>query len=76
MKHGQPDGQDAMVQRGPRRIIRLKETEQLCGFRRSHIYALMRVGGFPRCRRIGARAVGWDSVEVEQWVADRLQAPY
>ncbi|MGE8406263.1 MAG: AlpA family transcriptional regulator [Pseudomonas sp.] len=76
MKHGQQDVQGVVAQRSSRRIIRLKETEQLCGFRRSHIYALMRMGDFPRCRRIGARAVGWDSVEVEQWVADRLQAPH
>ncbi|MGV8216017.1 AlpA family phage regulatory protein, partial [Pseudomonas aeruginosa] len=23
--------------------------------------------------RLGVRAVGWDSVEIEQWIADRLK---
>jgi len=32
----------------------------------------MKAGQFPLCRRIGTRAVGWDSVEIEQWVQDRL----
>jgi prophage regulatory protein len=32
---------------------------------------LMRAGEFPKRLRIGVRAVGWDSVEVEQWIAAR-----
>ena len=59
-------------QRGIRRIMRLKETEQRCGFRRSHIYALMKQGKFPQRKTIGRRAVGWDSLEIEQWIADQL----
>lgn len=59
-------------QRGIRRIMRLKETEQMCGFRRSHIYALMKQGKFPQRKTIGRRAVGWDSLEIEQWIADQL----
>jgi prophage regulatory protein len=43
------------------------------GFGRAWIYALMAKGEFPKARRIGARAVGWDSLEVEQWIADRLE---
>ena len=26
---------------------------------------------FPQALRLGVRAVGWDSVEIEQWIADR-----
>ncbi|WP_425285595.1 helix-turn-helix transcriptional regulator [Azotobacter beijerinckii] len=33
----------------------------------------MAEGQFPKARRIGKRAVAWDSREVEQWVADRLE---
>ena len=36
------------------------------------LYNLMKAGQFPQCRRIGTRAVGWDSLEIEQWVQDRL----
>jgi prophage regulatory protein len=55
-----------------RYIMRRDEVEQKTGFKRSHIYNLMKVGKFPQCRRIGTRAVGWDSLEIEQWVQDRL----
>ncbi|MCX2684630.1 AlpA family transcriptional regulator [Pseudomonas sp. DCB_AW] len=55
-----------------RHIMRRDEVEQKTGFKRSHIYNLMKAGQFPLCRRIGTRAVGWDSVEIEQWVQDRL----
>lgn len=55
-----------------RHIMRRVEVEQKTGFKRSHIYNLMKAGQFPQCRRIGTRAVGWDSLEIEQWVQDRL----
>jgi prophage regulatory protein len=55
-----------------RHIMRRDEVEQKTGFKRSHIYNLMKAGLFPHSRRIGTRAVGWDSLEIEQWVQDRL----
>lgn len=73
MKQGKQEIQ-VVQQRCVRRIMRLKETEQMCGFRRSHIYALMKEGKFPQRKPIGRRAVGWDSIEIEQWVADQLDA--
>ncbi|HLD67515.1 MAG TPA: AlpA family phage regulatory protein [Pseudomonas sp.] len=56
----------------PRHILRLGEVERLTGFKRTHLYNLMHAGRFPEARRIGLRAVGWDSFEVEQWIVDRL----
>jgi prophage regulatory protein len=56
-----------------RRILRRPEVEQKTGFKRAHIYNLMKEGKFPKALRLGVRAVGWDSVEVEQWIADRLK---
>jgi prophage regulatory protein len=41
--------------------------------RRAYIYTLIKAGKFPKGRRIGVRAVSWDSVEVDQWIAQRLQ---
>ena len=55
-----------------RHIMRRDEVERKTGFKRAHIYNLMKEGRFPQAKRIGLRAVGWDSVEVEQWIADRL----
>ncbi len=56
-----------------RRILRRPEVEARCGFKRAHLYKLIGEGKFPRPLRIGVRAVGWDSVEVEQWIAEQLQ---
>ncbi|VVN79907.1 hypothetical protein PS834_01000 [Pseudomonas fluorescens] len=55
-----------------RHIMRREEVERKTGFKRSQIYSLMKEGKFPQAKRIGLRAVGWDSLEIEQWVVDRL----
>ena len=57
-----------------RRVLRLPEVEQKTGFKRAHLYSLMNAGKFPKAFRLGARAVGWDSVEIERWIAERLHA--
>jgi len=54
-----------------RRILRLDEVEAKSGFKRAHIYSLMRKGEFPKALRLGVRAVGWDSVEIDEWIAER-----
>lgn len=56
-----------------RRILRRAEVEQKTGFKRAHLYNLMREGRFPKALRLGIRAVGWDSVEVDAWIAERLK---
>ena len=58
--------------RTERRILRRPEVEARTGFKRAHISSLMTKGQFPTARRLGVRAVGWDSVEVDRWVAERL----
>ncbi|OPG72073.1 transcriptional regulator [Pseudomonas ogarae] len=55
-----------------RHIMRRDEVERKTGFKRAHIYNLMKEGKFPQAKRIGLRAVGWDSLEIEQWVTQRL----
>ena len=54
-----------------RRFLRRAEVEQKTGFKRAHIYNLMKEDKFPKALRLGVRAVRWDSVEVDQWMADR-----
>lgn len=56
-----------------RRILRGADVEARCGFKRAHLYKLIRDGKFPRPLRIGIRAVGWDSVDIDQWIAEQLQ---
>jgi len=56
----------------PRRILRLPDVEMWTGFKRAHIYNLMRQGLFPHSVRLGPRAVGWDSHAIQFWVEDRI----
>ena len=55
-----------------RHIMRRDEVERKTGFKRAHIYNLMKEGKFPHAKRIGLRAVGWDSLEIEWWISERL----
>lgn len=55
-----------------RYVMRLPEVIHSTGYKRSYIYKLMRQGEFPQSKRIGLRAVGWDSEEVSRWVDIRL----
>ncbi len=55
-----------------RRIMRLKEVIHTCGIGRSTVYLWMNQGKFPKCRRIGGRAVGWDSEEIQRWINRQL----
>ncbi|MFJ4443371.1 AlpA family transcriptional regulator [Pseudomonas sp. NPDC089422] len=54
------------------RILRRPDVERKTGFKRAHIYALIAQGKFPKPIKLGARAVGWDSQEVERWLIDRV----
>jgi prophage regulatory protein len=54
-------------------ILRRPEVERRTGFKRAHLYQLMKDGKFPKVYRLGLRAVGWDSVEIDQWIAERLK---
>lgn len=54
-------------------IMRRAQVEQKTGLKRTQIYTLMKNGKFPKALRIGLRAVGWDSAEVEQWIDERRQ---
>lgn len=62
----------ATVTTQPRRIMRLPQVQDATGFGRAWIYELMKRGEFPQARKIGLRAVGWDSTEVEAWIAKQL----
>lgn len=57
-----------------RRVLRRAEVEQRTGIKRAHLYQLMREGKFPKSMRLGIRAVGWDSLEVDQWITERLNS--
>lgn len=56
-----------------RRVLRRAEVEVKTGFKRAHIYNLMKEGKFPKAIKLGIRAVGWDSVEIDHWITERLK---
>ena len=64
--------QTSVLQPNERRILRLEEVEAKSGFKRAHIYNLMKKRQFPQARRLGVRAVGWDSIEIDQWIDERV----
>jgi prophage regulatory protein len=45
----------------------------MTGRGRVSIYNDMKAGTFPASRKIGARADGWDSEEIEAWIASKLE---
>ena len=64
--------QTSVLQPNERRILRLEEVEAKSGFKRAHIYNLMKKRQFPQALRLGGRAVGWDSSEIDQWIDERV----
>lgn len=58
-----------------RQIWRLPTVQQYTGLSKSTIYQLIKDGNFPAAYKLGdgsARAVGWDSLEVQAWIDSRL----
>ena len=53
------------------RALKLKEVIGLVSLSRATVYRMMSQGEFPRPVRIGVRATGWRSDEVEEWLASR-----
>ena len=64
--------QTSVLQPNERRILRLEEVEAKSGFKRAHIYNLMKKRQFPQALRLGVRAVGWDSIESDQGIGERV----
>lgn len=57
-----------------KQVLKRQQVEAQLGFKRSHLYALMAEGSFPKPIKLGARAVGWLQSEVNEWLEARIQA--
>lgn len=51
-----------------KRFYRRSTLEEMLGISRSTIYRLMEDGDFPRPIRLGRRAVGWKSEDIDDWL--------
>jgi prophage regulatory protein len=54
-----------------KRIFRLPKVIEVSGLSRTSIYRLMGIGRFPKCIKIGIKAVGWLESEIEHWIGER-----
>ena len=55
------------------KILRLPDVLRKTGLSRSTIYDMISSGEFPRQVKIGRRAVGWISDEVDLWIHQRIR---
>lgn len=56
------------------RILRYPEVQAVTGLSRKSIERRLRAGTFPKPVKLGARAVGFRSDEVEAWIKNRPRA--
>ena len=55
------------------KILRLPDVMAKCGLGRSSIYAYVQKNAFPQPIRLGERAVGWKSDEIDAWIEQRSE---
>lgn len=55
-------------------ILKIKDVQARTGLSRSSIYALGKIGMFPKPIKIGKRAVGWLEQDIDNWMLDKIQA--
>jgi prophage regulatory protein len=57
-----------------RRFLRLSDVIRLVGLSKTSIYNAEKAGTFPARRKIGIRAVRWDSREIDRWMRSQQEA--
>lgn len=59
----------------PEKLLRLNAVEEMCGLKKSSIYAGMKATPptFPYCIRLSTRAVAWRESDIAAWQAQRVQ---
>lgn len=55
-------------------VLRIEAVVELIQLSRSHIYACVKDGTFPKPIKLGARAVGWVYTDIENWLDSRIEA--
>ena len=55
-------------------IERLPVVKTRTGLSRSSIYKQVAAGDFPRPIRLGPRAVGWLTTEIDEWITARMKS--
>ena len=55
-------------------ILRLHQVKARTGLSRSTIYLRISEGTFPKPVSLGARAVGWIDLEIQEWLNQRIES--
>jgi len=55
-------------------ILRLAAVKARVGLSHGTIYKFINLGTFPPPVRLGPRAVGWLASEIDDWIAQRIEA--
>jgi prophage regulatory protein len=67
------DGHVTIPPAKPRKILRLPAVVELCGMGKTSIYMGEKNGTFPARVRLSARLVGWNLLDVERWIEERVK---
>ncbi|MFC7514072.1 helix-turn-helix transcriptional regulator [Herbaspirillum sp. GCM10030257] len=62
----------SLTGKSPQVILRLPQVVQRISLSRSTIYSLIKSGQFPRQVRLGPRAIGFLSNEIDAWLESRI----
>lgn len=62
------------MQNTSHKIERVPDVKTRTGLSRATVYRLMDEGQFPKPIKLGARAVGWLSTDIDKWIAARAEA--
>lgn len=54
-------------------ILKIHQVIEVCSISKSLIYAMMKVGKFPKNVKLFRRGSGWISQEVQAWIEDRAK---
>ena len=75
VQQGRADtGGDSIREQDGARILRFKQVAALVGLGKSSIYRKVQEGTFPKPIKLGsARASGWISSEVYDWIDDQIR---
>jgi prophage regulatory protein len=57
-----------------KRILRVDDLVKTIGLSRTTIWRLVRCKLFPQPITLSERAIGWDSAEIDSWIATRAAA--
>ena len=56
------------------KILRRLDVQRITGLSKATIWRLVKEGSLPRPIKLGARAVGWKSNEIADWIESRPRA--